>query len=80
MATQILTIPAEAIPDLRRMLAVGLASIAELERLEKIVGLVVEAGRTVDAELRPMHPTGCDEVAGFATALMWLDMTKPAEA
>ena len=80
MATEIVTIPAEAIPDLRRMLAVGLASIAELERVQDAISLADQAGRTTDRELCPVHPTGANEAASFAAALLWLDMAKPAEA
>lgn len=80
MATEIVTIPADAIPDLRRMLAVGLASIAELERVQDAIGLAHEAGQTTNRELHPVHPTGANEAAGFAAALLWLDMAKPAEA
>lgn len=80
MATEIVTIPAEAIPDLRRMLAVGLASIAELERVQDAVGVAEEAGRPTERELHPVHPTGANEAASFAAALLWLDMAKPAEA
>lgn len=80
MATEIVTIPAEAISDLRRMLAVGLASIAELERVQDAISLADQAGRTTDRDLCPVHPTGANEAASFAAALLWLDMTKPAEA
>ena len=38
MATEMVTLPAEAIPSLRRMLVVGLASIAEIERVQPSPG------------------------------------------
>lgn len=73
MASEMVTLPAEAIPSLRRMLVVGLASIAEIERVQPLPGL--EDPRP-DA---PLHPTGADEQGGFAEALMWLEMAHPVE-
>ena len=74
MANEMVTLPAEAIPSLRRMLIVGLAAIAEIERVQKVPGLE-ESG-----DGAPLHPTGADEHGDFATAMMWLEMASPVEA
>ncbi len=76
MATEMVALPAEAIPSLRRMLAIGLASLAEIERVRDENEL-----RGVRNGAGPLHPTGAHETGEFAAALLWLDMATPvAEA
>lgn len=76
MATEMVTLPAEAIPSLRRMLAIGLASLAEIERVQD--NKMFTGGQAGDG---PLHPTGAHETGEFAAALLWLDMATPvAEA
>ena len=81
MASEMVTLPADAIPNLRRMLAIGLACLAEIERVSAEISF--EQGQAqvkVPKEYHPIHPTGAQEHGDFATALMWLDQARPVEA
>ena len=74
MANEMVTLPATAIPALRKMIAIGMASLAELERLDERLGKDAPKGA------RPVHPTGAHEMGEFASALMWLDQAAPVES
>lgn len=74
MASESVTIPAAAIPELRRMLIIGQAALAEVEG--------ISADQEVNAVpnvLGPRHPTGAPEMGSFASALQWLECVGPVE-
>lgn len=75
MATEMVTLPADALPILRRLLAVGLSAVAEIERVRDSAGY-----QNIPTELRTLHPTGCHEAGAFATALLYLEQAEPCEA
>lgn len=78
MATESVTIPAAAIPDLRRMLAIGMHALGEVERVRDHVEMERDAGRKVPDALMPLHPTGAHEMSAFAGAMLWLESATPA--
>lgn len=77
MATEMVTLPSSAIADIRRMLTVGLAAMAEIERLRTEAELSEKGGQALPEGLRPVHPTGCEEFGDFSTALLWLEQAAP---
>jgi len=79
MANEMVSLPAAAIPDIRKMLIIGLASLSELERIADHVELSEKCGRKVENDLKPIHPTGAHEGGTFAEALLWLEYAMPAE-
>lgn len=80
MASEMVTLPAAAIPDLRRMLAIGLACLSEVERVSDAITFSEKhAQDKVPEEYHPIHPTGAKEHGDFAGALMWLDQATPVE-
>ena len=80
MASEMVAIPADAIPDLRRMLQVGLACLGEVEHVRDHIELARGFGADVPGDLVPLHPTGAHEIGAFAEALMWLEHASPLEA
>ena len=76
-----LRIPAAAIPELRKMLAIGMAAHGELERIQGVVDFQEACGQKCPDGMRPIFP-GADEqpaMSNFASALIWLDCTSPIE-
>ena len=69
MASEMVTLPAAAIPDLRRMLAIGLFAYGEIERLQD--------QHKLQGGAEPIHPTGAFEASAFAEALLLLDQAEP---
>lgn len=80
MASESVTLPAEAIPDLRKMLIVGLAALAEIERVKDFIDLERSSGGEVPDLFVPKHPTGAYEMGDFAMAFLWLEQAQPVEA
>lgn len=76
---QMVMLPAAHIADIRRMLLVGLSSLAEIERIENALD-VYGSSAPVPKEFRPLHPTGNLEHADFAQALMWLEFAEPVKS
>jgi hypothetical protein len=72
-------LPIEAIPDLRRMLLIGLHCFGEVERLTDNADTFKAVGHRVDAEMVPTHPTGAHETTEFANALRWLEHAEEIE-
>lgn len=74
MAIEMVTLPSEAIADLRWALAHGLHAVAEVKRTR------VEA--TGDTPCTgPIDSAPHDgDLSRFAQALIWLDLAEPAEA
>lgn len=68
-----LTLEADAVAVIRKMLLVGLASYGELMRLENAAEVQKLAGNAVDQSLIPDDITGsADTVGDFANALRLL--------
>ena len=81
MASETATIPAEAIPHIRRMLVVGLHSYGECDRIRQEARAAEAVGQAVDPQLTPVKLSGEHETTAFAEALSWLDYAEPvAEA
>lgn len=80
MASEMVTLPAAAIPDLRRMLIIGLRSYGECDRVQRESRAAKDLGLPVDPNLIPLMLTGGYEAASFAEALSWLDFAEAAEA
>lgn len=71
MAIEMVTLPSEAIADLRWALAHGLHAVAEVKRTR------VEAAPCTG----PIDSAPHDgDLSRFAQALIWLDLAEPAEA
>ncbi|WP_256645120.1 hypothetical protein [Thermomonas paludicola] len=81
MASEMVTLPAEAIPHIRRMLVVGLHSYGECDRIRQEARAAEGMGQAVDPQLTPAMLSAEYETAAFAEALSWLDYAEPvAEA
>ncbi len=76
---EMVTLPAAHVADIRRMLLVGLSSLAEIERIDNALA-VAGSNPPIPKEFRPMHPTGALEHADFAQALMWLEFAQPVQS
>ena len=74
-ADEYIQIPAEAMPELRRMLAIGMAACAEIERLQTELAL---GGKHWPEAQRAVNPSGGCTLSEFASALMSLDCAVPA--
>ena len=79
MATESVSIPAEAIPEVRRMLTIGLSALSELERFSRDIEFLSEETRERFRHVLPKHPSGCEEITNFASALLWLEHAEPIE-
>lgn len=79
MLDKMVTLPAEAMPDIRKAIAIGMSATAEIERIENIIEISELGGSKVQKELHPVHPTGGLVLADFASALMWLDCATPVK-
>lgn len=77
MATESVTIPAKAIPEIRKMLAIGMSACGEIDRLHDIQAGDRMAGKEWPEDQRPIAPCGHNPLGDFASALMWLDCAEP---
>lgn len=66
------TLPADAIPDLRRALAFGLHAVAEVNKVTNAIGIMRMSGDEPPESLIPLG-NGSDVTSDFASALLWLD-------
>lgn len=73
MKSESVTIPASAIPEIRRMLNIGLYCLGEVERLQMYAEIRDETGNPLPEIWRARHPTGAHETGNFASALLMLD-------
>ena len=73
MASESVSLPAEALPELRRVIAFGMSAIGEIQRLQNLAALDKLAGSPWPEDRRAIHPCGYNVIADFASALMWLD-------
>lgn len=80
MASEMVSIPADAIPDLRKALNRGLFAIAEVERSREYFELAEMAGPIPDL-LKEARPVCCmasiGDMSEYAEALLWLDHATP---
>lgn len=76
MANESVTLSAEAIPFIRRMLIVGLHAYGECDRLRQESQAAETMGAKIATESRPTMLTGDFETANFAEALSWLDCAR----
>jgi hypothetical protein len=79
MANQSVVLPVQAIPELRRVIAIGMAAVGQLERLQGLAELAESQGQAWPDEQKPVHPTGSNLMEDYASALMWLDLAAPSE-
>lgn len=67
-------IPAEAIPDLRKVLAWGLHAHAEVQRVREFGEMQRLSGAPLPDPAVPIEAAGfTDTLTEFASAFMWLD-------
>lgn len=82
MATEMVSLPAAAVADLRWALAHGLHAIAEVERSQAEFDYHERNGSVAEKvrEAMPIRTFGTtEEMTRYAGALMWLDHAKPME-
>lgn len=78
ISDEYIQIPAQAMPEVRKMPAIGMAACAEIERLQEAANLDRKFGKEWPEEARVINPSGACAFADFASALMWLDCATPA--
>lgn len=74
------SLPAEAILAIRRMLVIGLHAHGECARVQREAAAARELGLQVDRTLVPMMLSAQYETANFAEALAWLEHVEPIAA
>lgn len=80
MASEMVTLPAEAIRDLRRMLTIGLHAYGEVESVQQEMDALRAMGNVVPDRLFPTMLSAEREVGNFAEALLWLEHAEPVAA
>ncbi|MFT4247673.1 MAG: hypothetical protein QM581_06490 [Pseudomonas sp.] len=80
MAADHVRLPAEAIPDLRKVLAWGLHCYGEIERVQQEIEVHQALGRELPERITPLHcHADADTLIQIAKAFIWLDCAKEIE-
>lgn len=78
MTPEYFRLPAEAVPELRRVITWGLASFAEIQRIQSAMSFNQKHhGTSYSDDVHAASPTCAEDAVGqFASALMWLDVAE----